>query len=289
MGRGMATQLIENGYTVHGFDVNEEMRQAAAAADITVFPTLTDALAAMHGKKVVWLMVPSPFVDSVLAEVLPHLSAGDIVIDGGNSFFKDTLRRGEQLKEKEIHYVDCGTSGGVRGARHGASLMVGGPDEVVHDIADIFRTLAIKDGYAHVGKTGAGHFVKMVHNGIEYGMMGALAEGMSYIEDHQEEFAIRIKEVFKPYQHGSVIEGSLVNWLADAYLTEGYLENIAGEVPRGETEEEMEHIMSSGKTPVLAASVEQRKATRGNPSRIGTLLSAMRNQFGGHAVVKKEE
>lgn len=288
MGRGMAEHLTENDFTVHGFDVSEEMRNEAAAVGITVFETLTDAIAAMPGRKIVWLMVPSKFVDNVLDEVVPQLQADDIVIDGGNTFFKDTLRRGEALKEKNIHFVDCGTSGGTRGARHGASLMVGGPDEVVKEIEHIFHTLAAPNAYAHLGKTGTGHFVKMVHNGIEYGMMGALAEGMSYIEDHQEEFDIRIKEVFKPYQHGSVIESSLVNWLADSYMTEGYLEGIAGEVPRGETEEEMEFIITAGKTPVLEASVEQRKATRGNPSRIGTLLSAMRNQFGGHAVVKNK-
>lgn len=289
MGRGMAEKLTENGYVVHGYDVSEEMRQEAANAGITVLHTLTEALAAMTGRKVVWLMVPSKFVDDVLNEVTPQLTAGDIVIDGGNSFFKDTLRRGEMLAAQEIHYVDCGTSGGVRGARHGASLMVGGPDDVIAEIEHLFHILATRNGYAHVGKTGAGHFVKMVHNGIEYGMMGALAEGMSYIEDHQAEFDIRIKEVFKPYQHGSVIESSLVNWLADAYRTEGYLEGIVGEVPRGETEEEMEYIIEAGKTPVLEASVTQRKTTRGNPSRIGTLLSAMRNQFGGHAVVKINE
>jgi 6-phosphogluconate dehydrogenase len=289
MGRGMAEHLTESGYTVHGFDVSEEMRKEAAEVGIPVFENLTKAISAMPGRKIVWLMVPSKFVDSVLADIVPQLQPNDIVIDGGNSFFKDSVRRGEELKLKSIHFVDCGTSGGTSGARHGASLMVGGPDEIIGEIEHIFHTIAAPGAYAHLGKTGAGHFVKMVHNGIEYGMMGALAEGMSYIEDHQEEFDIRIKEVFKPYQHSSVIESSLVNWLADSYMTEGYLEGIAGEVPRGETEEEMEFIITAGKTPVLEASVEQRKATRGNPSRIGTLLSAMRNQFGGHAVVRRED
>lgn len=288
MGRGMAEHLSENGFIVHGFDVSEEMRAEADEVGITVSNSLNEAIGAMSGRKIVWLMVPSKFVDSVIDEVIPKLSPRDIVIDGGNSFFKDTLRRGKMLTEKEIHFVDCGTSGGTRGARHGASLMVGGPDEVVKEIEHIFHTLAAPDAYAHLGKTGAGHFVKMVHNGIEYGMMGALAEGMSYIEDHQTEFDIRIKDVFKPYQHGSVIESSLVNWLADSYMTEGYLENIAGEVPRGETEEEMEFIITAKKTPILEAAVEQRKATRGNPTRIGTLLSAMRNQFGGHKTIEKK-
>ena len=233
-------------------------------------------------------MVPSKFVDDVLTEIIPQLSAGDIIIDGGNSFFKDTLRRNEELKKHDIHYVDCGTSGGVQGARHGASLMVGGDEEVVSRIKEIFETLAATNAYAHVGKTGAGHFVKMVHNGIEYGMMGALAEGMSFIEDHKADFDIRVNEVLKPYQHGSVIESSLMNWLADSYQIEGHLESIAGIVPQGETEPEMEFIAEHGKTKILQAALEQRKETRQESSRIGTLISAMRNQFGGHAVKSKD-
>lgn len=288
MGQGMALHLAEQGFTVHGFDVSVNMREQAAAAGVTVHDSLEAAVAAMPGKKIVWLMVPSKFVDAVLGDVSQLLTHGDIVIDGGNSFFKDTLRRHELLNASGLQYVDCGTSGGVHGARYGAALMVGGDDATITEIEPIFTALAAPDAYAHVGKTGAGHFVKMVHNGIEYGMMGALAEGMSYIEDHTEHLGIRTTEVLKPYQHGSVIAGSLMGWLSDAYLLPGYLAGIAGEVPRGETEEEMEFIITASKTPVLEAAVAQRKATRSHPSRIGTLLSAMRNQFGGHAVVKKE-
>ncbi len=287
MGAAMVTQLVEKGFTVHGFDVSEEARNEIAAVGANVYSSIKEAIAAMPERKIVWLMVPSKFVDDVLEEVTAEVTAGDIVIDGGNSFFKDTLRRNEELKAKEIHYVDCGTSGGLRGARHGASLMVGGDASIVHEIEEIFVALAMENGYARVGNTAAGHFVKMVHNGIEYGMMGAIAEGLSFIEDKESELGIDTKKVFGPYQHGSVITSSLVDWMAEAYLEEGYLDNIAGEVPRGETEEEMEYIIGEGKTPVLEASVKQRKDTRGNPSRIGTLLSAMRNKFGGHATIKK--
>jgi len=287
MGLGMAEHLKENDYKVHGFDVSEKARQEAENVGIETDDNLDDLMNKMPEQKIVWLMVPSKFVDQVIGEIEPKLNNGDIVIDGGNSFFKDTLRRHKELAAKGVHYIDCGTSGGVQGARYGASLMVGGSDEVIGQIEHIFHTLAAKNAYAHVGKTGAGHFVKMVHNGIEYGMMGAIAEGISYIEDHQGELDIKVKEVFKPYRHGSVIESRLVDWLAEAYLEENYLEHIAGEVPRGETEEEMEFIISEDKTSVLKAAVEQRKATRQKPSRVGTLLSAMRNKFGGHAVVKK--
>ncbi len=288
MGQGMTTRLVEEGFVVHGFDANEETRTEASAQGVSVTGSLVEAISKMSEKKIVWLMVPSKFVDDVLTEIIPQLSAGDIIIDGGNSFFKDTLRRNEELKKHDIHYVDCGTSGGVQGARHGASLMVGGDEEVVSRIKEIFETLAATNAYAHVGKTGAGHFVKMVHNGIEYGMMGALAEGMSFIEDHKADFDIRVNEVLKPYQHGSVIESSLMNWLADSYQIEGHLESIAGIVPQGETEPEMEFIAEHGKTKILQAALEQRKETRQESSRIGTLISAMRNQFGGHAVKSKD-
>lgn len=289
MGLAMTSRLVEAGFTVHGFDLDEKSRQEAAEIGVLTYSSLAETIQQMPERKIVWLMVPSKSVDDVISETTPCLKLGDIVIDGGNSFFKDTLHRSNEFSRNQIHFVDCGTSGGMRGARHGAAIMVGGEKSVVKEIEPIFETLAMKNGYAHVGKTGAGHFVKMVHNGIEYGMMGAIAEGMSYIEDHQSEFEIDVKQVLNPYQHGSIVTSNLMDWMADSYRTEGYLEAIAGEVPRGETEEEMEYIITAGKTPVLAASVEQRKATRGNPSRIGTLLSAMRNQFGGHAVVKKDD
>jgi len=231
MGAAMTEHLVEQGYTVHGFDVSEEARATAASFDVHTHDSIADAISHMEGKKVVWLMVPSKFVDSVLEEVYASVSAGDIIIDGGNTFFKETLR---------------------------------------------------------VGNTGAGHFVKMVHNGIEYGMMGAIAEGVNFVETHADDMGIDICETLKPYEHGSIITSSLMSWLADSYKTEGYLENIAGEVPRGETEMEMEYIVEANQTPVLNAALEQRKATREASSRTGTLISAMRNQFGGHKTIKKD-
>lgn len=287
MGAAMVEHLVEQDFCVHGFDVDKKAREAASAFGTKVYNSLSESISAMRGRRVVWLMVPSKFVDDVLGEVVGQLAQGDVIIDGGNSYFKDTIRRGDELKSKGIEYIDCGTSGGMKGARYGAALMVGGGLEVVSDIESIFKALAIKDGYARVGDIGAGHFVKMVHNGIEYGMMGALAEGMNYVEEHGKEMKVDIEKVLNPYQHGSIISSALMDWLADSYRTDGYLEAIAGEVPRGETEEEMESIIKSGETPILESSVKQRKATRGNPSRVGVLLSAMRNQFGGHAVVKK--
>ena len=165
--------------------------------------------------------------------------------------------------------------------------MVGGQKETVQKHEHLFSALATEDGYGHVGGTGAGHFVKMVHNGIEYGMMGAIAEGVNILHEHKEGLDIDIKESLKPYQNGSIISSSLMNWLADSYNTEGYLEKIAGEVPKGETEMEMEYLIDNENVRVLEAALLQRKLTRLTPSFIGTLISAMRNQFGGHKTIDK--
>ncbi len=287
MGLNMATLLVEKGFRVVAYNRSVEPREAAKAAGIEVVDSIADLVQALAAPKVVWLMVSSSAVDSVLAEVTPLLAAGDTVIDGGNSFYQDSLRRHQALVEKELKFLDCGTSGGMDGARHGASIMVGGKLEVFKEHEHIFAALAAPGGYARVGHEGAGHFVKMVHNGIEYGMMGAIAEGMNVLYEHEEKFGIDLKEVLKPYEHESIITSKLVSWLGDAYRS-GQIEAIAGEVPKGETEEEMKHITTIATVKVLEAALLQRQATREAPSYIGKLIAAMRNQFGGHAVIKSE-
>jgi len=283
MGLNMATLLVEQGYRVVGVDPNEEAQAAAREAGIEVVTSYEDMATALPADRLVWLMVPSTFVDSVLDELIPHLAAGDTIIDGGNSFYQDSLRRHQALQEQDLQFLDTGTSGGVSGARHGASIMAGGDLAVFQKHEHVYEALAAKDGYARVGGPGAGHFVKMVHNGIEYGMMGAIAEGMTVLHTHQDQFDIDLTAVFKPYEHESIISSKLVSWLREAY-EEGQIELITGEVPTGETEAEMEHITTIGDTKVLAAALEQRKATREQPSYLGKLIAAMRNQFGGHSV-----
>ena len=287
MGNAMTAHLVEEGYKVHGYDLNPEMRELASHNDVTVYDSISDTIKAMPGQKTVWLMIPAQFVDSTLTDIYPHLQPEDIIIDGGNSFYKHTISRAVAAAEKNITYIDCGTSGGVDGARNGASLMVGGPSAVVSRLEPLFTSLATKNGFGHVGQTGAGHYVKMVHNGIEYGMMGAIAEGLNFVESHEPELEVNVAEVLKAYQHGSIISSSLMNWLGEAYSEQGYLQSIAGEVPVGETEQEMEYITKQGQSPVLEAAVNQRKATRSSSSRTGTLISAMRNMFGGHKTIKK--
>lgn len=287
MGLNMTTLLVEKGYRVVGYNRSLEARVAAQAVGVEVVADLSSLVGALPESKVVWLMVPSSAVDTVLDELVPLLSPGDTIIDGGNSFYQDSLRRHAALKAKELKFLDCGTSGGMDGARHGASIMVGGRPEVFAQHEHIFATLATKDGYARVGNEGAGHFVKMIHNGIEYGMMGAIAEGITVLHEHEEQFGIKLEEVFKPYEHESIITSKLVSWLKDAY-DQGQIDLITGEVPRGETESEMEHIVTLGEVKVLEAALAQRKATRLEASYLGKLVAAMRNQFGGHSVIKRE-
>lgn len=287
MGLNMATNLVEKGYRVVAFNRSEAPRAEAALVGIAMTASLSELVTALPSPRTVWVMVTSSAVDTVLAELLPLLAPGDTVIDGGNSFYKDSLRRHTELAALDINFLDCGTSGGMLGARHGASIMVGGPADVFATQEHIFKTLAAENGYARVGNAGAGHFVKMVHNGIEYGMMGAIAEGMTVLHEHEAAFGIDLAQVLKPYEHESIITSKLVSWLATAYA-EGQIDAIKGEVPQGETEFEMEHITTIGTVKVLEAALAQRKATRIEPSYLGKLVAAMRNQFGGHKVISSE-
>ena len=287
MGLNMTTNLVEKGYKVVGSDPSAEAREKAKEVGIDIVEDYQAMMEVLPSPRVVWVMVPSKFVDFVIDEIVPLMKEGDTIIDGGNSFYQDSLRRHKALEEKKLNFLDCGTSGGMEGARHGASIMVGGKAEVFETHEHIFEALAAKDGYARVGNAGAGHFVKMVHNGIEYGMMGAIAEGVTVLHENEEKFGIDLKEVFKPYEHESIITSKLVTWLREAY-DEGQIEAIKGEVPTGETEFEMEHIISMADTKVLEAALEQRKQTREQESYLGKLVAAMRNQFGGHKTIEKK-
>ncbi|MFM2374541.1 MAG: hypothetical protein RLZZ234_536 [Candidatus Parcubacteria bacterium] len=287
MGLNMATLLVEKGYRVVGYNRSDAPRAEAQRAGVEVVASLSSLVESLAAPRVVWLMVPSAAVTTVLEQLVPLLSAGDTVIDGGNSFYVDSIARHHALAAKNISFLDCGTSGGMKGARYGASLMVGGAKEIFERHEHIFSALAAPHGYARVGNMGAGHFVKMVHNGIEYGMMGALAEGVSLLHDHAQKFDINLTAVLKPYEHESIITSKLVTWLREAF-DEGQIDSIKGEVPPGETESEMEHITTLGPVKVLEAALAQRKETRMAPSYIGKLIAAMRNQFGGHKVIPTE-
>lgn len=283
----MTAQLVEAGYRVVGFDVSAEATSAAQEVGVETVDSYADLAAALGEERLVWLMIPSEYVDTTLNELAPHLAAGDTIVDGGNSFYQDSLERYKFLQERELRFLDCGTSGGVSGARHGASLMVGGDAELFATHEHVFAALAAPNAYARVGDAGAGHFVKMVHNGIEYGMMAAIAEGVNILHEHGDQFGIDIQQVFRPYEHESIISSKLVTCLRQAY-EDGLIERISGEVPPGETEKEMRHITTFGDTQVLCAALDQRESSRTCETYVGKLIAAMRNQFGGHAVIEKQ-
>lgn len=287
MGLNMVSNLVEQDYRVVGMDPNEAAQTQAREIGVEVVTEYTALVQALPAPRSIWIMVPSTLVDSVIEAVSPLLAPGDTIIDGGNSFFKDSIRRHQELAERGLHFLDCGTSGGMQGARHGAAIMVGGPQDIFDAHEHFFRDLATLNGYARVGNAGAGHFVKMIHNGIEYGMMGAIAEGVTVLHEHEAALGIDLAQAFKPYEHESIIASKLVTWLRQAY-DEGQIDAIKGEVPRGETEEEMEFITTIGDTKVLRAALEQRRATREKESYLGKLVAAMRNQFGGHKVISKD-
>lgn len=291
MGANMARRLIKGGHRVVGSD-----RDFAAAQklgeEVGLIPaaSLKDVVAALPAPRAVWVMVPSGApTEAVVNELAELLSAGDTVIDGGNTFYKDDIRRAAALKEKGIHYVDVGTSGGVWGLTEGYSLMVGGEAEAVARLRPIFETLAPSPttGWGHVGAVGAGHFVKMVHNGIEYGLMQAYAEGFEIMRA-KKDFALDLHQVAEIWRVGSVVRSWLLDLTADALKADQNLSDIAGYVSdSGEGRWTVfEAVDLDVPAPVITLSLQQRFVSRQKESYAAKLLAAMRNQFGGHAVVR---
>lgn len=286
MGSNMVLNLLDHKYKVTVFNRTKEKMAEAVIAGAAPAASISELVNGLPEKKVIWLMVNAgAALDQMLSELTPLLKEGDIVIDGGNSYYKDSQKRYADLKKLGISFMDCGTSGGMGGARHGACLMIGGDKESFDRIENIFRGLALPDGFAYLGKSGAGHYAKMVHNGIEYGMMSALAEGFETIKNSG--LGIDLREVAKVYSHGSIVESKLMGWLVEAFNEQGYLDGISGAVPKGETEEEMKKLNEAAEMPSLASAIKVREGSRTKPSFAGKLISAMRNKFGGHQVNKE--
>jgi 6-phosphogluconate dehydrogenase len=252
--------------------------------NISASYSLEDMVLQLPKKKIIWLMVTAgKVVDNIIFSLIPLLKKGDIIIDGGNSFYRDSIRRNKTLKKLGIHFFDCGTSGGIEGARYGACMMIGGEKKIFETIEPLFKSMCVKNGYGYMGKSGGGHFVKMVHNGIEYGMMGAINEGFLALEKYERKFGFDLNEISKVYANGSIIEGRLIGWLWKSFKQEDYLNSISCEVPRGETEKEIEKLERLSQMKILEEARLMRKRTR-KMGRCGKLISAMRNQFGGHSV-----
>jgi 6-phosphogluconate dehydrogenase len=287
MGLNLGKNLIDNKHEVVAFDLNEnavkEMREYGAAGT----SSLKDLVAGLESPRVLWIMVPHQVVDSVLEEVTPLLSKGDIVIEAGNSHYKESLRRYNKLKESDIHFMDCGTSGGMSGARNGACYMIGGDKEAWEIVEPIFRDTSVENGYLYAGAAGSGHYLKMVHNGIEYGMMQAIGEGFDVLEKSQ--FDYDYEKVARVWNNGSVIRSWLMELTENAFSKDAKLDEIKGVMhSSGEGKWTVEEALDlQTATPVIALSLLMRYRSLENDTFTGKVVAALRNEFGGHAVEKK--
>ncbi|WP_025731626.1 phosphogluconate dehydrogenase (NAD(+)-dependent, decarboxylating) [Heyndrickxia ginsengihumi] len=286
MGLNLGKNLIDHKNKVVAFDLNtsavEEMKKYGADG----VSNLQDLVQGLEKPRVLWLMIPHSMVDSVIDELTPLLSEGDILIDAGNSHYKESIRRYNQLKEMGISFMDAGTSGGMEGARNGACYMIGGDPETWDIVEPIFRDTAVENGYLYAGKAGSGHFLKMVHNGIEYGMMAAIGEGFEVLEKSPFEFDY--EKVARVWNHGSVIRSWLMELTESAFSKDAKLDGIKGIMhSSGEGKWTVETALDlQAATPVIAMSLLMRYRSLDNDTFTGKVVAALRNEFGGHAVEK---
>jgi 6-phosphogluconate dehydrogenase len=291
MGANMALRLMKGGHELDVFDPDPAPRKALAGTGASAADSIAALVARMPVPRIVWLMVPAgEATEKALAELAGLLVPGDTVIDGGNSNYRETQRRARDFAGRGIGYVDCGTSGGVWGLENGYSLMVGGEKDAVERLRPLFETLApAKDkGWGRVGPSGAGHFTKMIHNGIEYGLMQAYAEGFSILE-HKKELDLDLREVAEIWRHGSVVRSWLLDLTAAALQEDPSMSGIAPYVSdSGEGRWTVQEAIDLDvPAPVITLSLLQRLRSRDEQSFGDRLLAAMRQQFGGHAVRKK--
>lgn len=291
MGGSMSLRLIQAGHSVIGYARSQDTIKQLTEEGLRPAASLGDLVDKLKAPRIIWLMIPAGDpVDETLTALLPLLGRDDVIIDGGNSNYKDTQRRAHALQESGLHYVDVGTSGGVWGRQNGYSIMVGGEDDVVARLRPIFEALAPASdkGWGHVGPTGSGHFTKMVHNGIEYGLMQAYGEGFAIMR-HKEAFSLDLHQVAEIWRHGSVVQSWLLDLTASALAENPDLDGIAPFVPdSGEGRWTVaEAIDLDVAAPVITLALLQRLRSRDSDSFSDKLLSALRNQFGGH-VMKKE-
>lgn len=287
MGNNMVKRLVSKGHEVVGFDVNPEATAAITEDGFTGVAAIAEVVEKLSAPRVVFVMVQRQHVQGVLDELQPLLEPGDIIVDSGNTFYQETLKRVAAAEALGIEFVDVGSSGGTAHADIGFTLMAGGKPEVVKVVEPVLLDLAIESGYGHVGKSGAGHFVKMVHNGIEYGMMQAIGEGMQAIRDAREQFGTDLAEVLRVYSHGSIIESSLIGWTESGWAKDPELHSIEGTVPTGDTEAEMIELTKLARMPALETALQERQASREEPNDAMKFVAVMRQEFGDHAVKKK--
>ncbi|MDQ3520528.1 MAG: decarboxylating 6-phosphogluconate dehydrogenase [Gemmatimonadota bacterium] len=288
MGGNMSERLLRGGHAVVVHD-----RDPAAAVPLeklggSVATSLDGIVGALEQPRIIWMMIPSGKpVDATIDSLVPKLARGDILIDGGNSNFKDSMRRAAALAEQGIEFMDCGTSGGIWGLANGYCLMIGGTDEAFAKCEPIFKTLAPADGYAHVGQSGAGHYVKMIHNGIEYGMLQAYAEGYELLHATPH-FELDLKSIASLWNHGSVVRSWLNELAESAFGKDAALADIRGYVEdSGEGRWTIQEAIDINvPAPVITLSLLMRLRSRQQDSFSAKVIAALRNEFGGHAVKK---
>jgi 6-phosphogluconate dehydrogenase len=290
MGFNLALNLHGKLFHVLAYDISEETRKKMAEEKVETAASLKELVKATQGRRVLWLMVPSgKIVDNTIDELAPLLSRGDIIIDGGNSNYKDSVRRYQALQQKGIEFLDCGTSGGVSGALNGVCAMVGGKKEVFDFCEPILKAISVERGYLYCGEAGSGHFAKMIHNGIEYGMMQSIAEGFDLM--HQSEYRFDYAAIAGLWNNGSVIRSWLMELTQAAFLKDSELDKIRGIMhSSGEGRWMLETALEkSVATPVIALSLLMRYRSLQEDTFSGKVVAALRNEFGGHAVVKVAE
>ncbi|MDT8717644.1 decarboxylating 6-phosphogluconate dehydrogenase [Clostridium sp. 19966] len=290
MGFNLALNMRDHGHRVVAFNRSPEKVKEAEAENITGAYSLEELVQKLPEKKIIWLMVPAGApVDEMIEKLIPLISKGDLIIDGGNSFYKDTLRRYDYLKGLGIKFADVGTSGGTSGARYGACTMFGADDDVAEIIEPLLKDISVENGYLHAGRVGSGHFVKMVHNGVEYGMMQAIGEGFDILENSR--FDLDLEKVAKVWNNGSVIRGWLMELAEDAFKKDKKLDAIKGIMySSGEglwtVQEALELKVPA---PVITESLIMRYRSEQQDTFTGKVVAALRNGFGGHAVAKNDK
>ena len=288
MGANIAERLVLGGHRIISYDRSPEAIQRVVDKGAVGSRSLADFVQQLSQPRAAWLMVPSGDpVDQTIEQLLPQLAKGDVIIDGGNSYYKDSIRRAEKLKQQGIYFVDAGTSGGIWGLKVGYCMMLGGEKEVVERLDPIFKTLAPKDGYLHVGPSGAGHFVKMIHNGIEYGMLQAYGEGFELLK--ASGFDLDLGKIAHLWNQGSVVRSWLLELAESAFNKDPELASIKGYVEdSGEGRwTVLEAVERNVPASVLTLSLFARFASRQEDSFSAKVIAALRNEFGGHAVKKE--
>lgn len=285
MGMAMGERLVQGGHSVLGFDLSADKSKEAEEKGLKWHSTIAEMVGALSKPKIIWIMVPAgEAVDEAIGKAMPGLMHGDIVIDGGNSYYKDSSRRADFLDDLGIHYLDCGTSGGVWGLEEGFCLMVGGEKAAFSQVEPILKTLAPENGYLWVGPSGAGHYVKMVHNGIEYGMLQAYGEGFEILKS--SDYELDLASIAALWNHGSVVRSWLLKMAENAFAASPDLSDIAGYVEdSGEGRWTVfESIDKDVPAPVIALSLMMRFRSRQDESFSAKVIAALRHQFGGHRV-----